>query len=374
MVATPLANPAGARRFVALDSLRGIAATGVVVTHFFEVWGGGGRPPILVEGHALVDLFFVLSGFVILASYGDKLRGGFPLGRFMMLRLGRIYPLHFAALAVMSGWLVLNAIATGAALDGVAFMRALFLLDGLGPYRPNDFAPVSWSLSVELVLYALCALLLRLRTAGVVLAGLVWLLAAVLMLAGWDGPVLGEMLQRGLVCFGLGALVQQLYRRSDFALSAGIATVIEALLLAVIMIELSVSGDVLGHRIVLHLLFAVLVFVMAHDVGLVSRLLHRRPFVFMGLVSFSIYLVHPLVFVGVSLADRIAARLLDVNFGALAEQGGPAQLALLGAVLIVTLALSYVTYRLIEAPARDWSRRRAARLGAEAAERRAPTI
>jgi len=58
-----------------------------------------------------VDFFFVLSGFVIYASYGKRLRDGYGLARFMGLRFGRVYPAYFAALVLffvfeMLLWLV----------------------------------------------------------------------------------------------------------------------------------------------------------------------------------------------------------------------------------------------------------------------------
>ena len=50
-------------------------------------------------GWLWVDFFFVLSGFVIAASCGERLASGFAVRRFMLLRLGRIYPLHITMLA-----------------------------------------------------------------------------------------------------------------------------------------------------------------------------------------------------------------------------------------------------------------------------------
>ena len=95
MVATPAAVsrlPDGGR-FVALDSWRGLAALGVAAYH---LEGGGilfDGPPI-TNMNSFVDFFFVLSGFVLAAAYGERLVQRFPIGRYMLLRLGRVYPLH----------------------------------------------------------------------------------------------------------------------------------------------------------------------------------------------------------------------------------------------------------------------------------------
>jgi peptidoglycan/LPS O-acetylase OafA/YrhL len=52
------------------------------------------------NGALMVDFFFVLSGFVICHSYGDRLSNVRDFCRFLWLRLGRLYPLHFAFLMV----------------------------------------------------------------------------------------------------------------------------------------------------------------------------------------------------------------------------------------------------------------------------------
>ena len=90
-------------RFVALDSLRGICACMIVLLHF-ETFGHISRSPFVENGFLFVDFFFVLSGFVIAASYGDRLGQGYPIGKFMLLRLGRVYPLHFVMLAIFVAW------------------------------------------------------------------------------------------------------------------------------------------------------------------------------------------------------------------------------------------------------------------------------
>src|SRR5947199_4414119 len=86
-------------RFVVLDSWRGIAACLVALFHldaYSHLYG----MPFLRNSWLFVDFFFVLSGFVIAANYQQRLLDGFGVGRFLLLRLGRLYPLHFTMLAV----------------------------------------------------------------------------------------------------------------------------------------------------------------------------------------------------------------------------------------------------------------------------------
>src|SRR5258705_13801306 len=85
-------------RFVVLDSWRGIAACLVALFHL-DAYSHLYDVPFLRNSWLFVDFFFVLSGFVIAANYQQRLRDGFGVGRFLLLRLGRLYPLHLFMLA-----------------------------------------------------------------------------------------------------------------------------------------------------------------------------------------------------------------------------------------------------------------------------------
>ncbi len=89
----------GTPRFVALDALRGLCAIFVCLFHFHStstIFSGS----FVRSSWQFVDFFFVLSGFVIAANYRSRLQDGMPIGRFLGLRLGRIYPLHVFVLGL----------------------------------------------------------------------------------------------------------------------------------------------------------------------------------------------------------------------------------------------------------------------------------
>ena len=73
------------RRYVTLDLLRGIAAIGVMLYH--------NCIDVVQSGYLAVDLFFILSGFVIALSYEDKLRNGLTLSSFLSTRFIRLWPM-----------------------------------------------------------------------------------------------------------------------------------------------------------------------------------------------------------------------------------------------------------------------------------------
>ncbi|RYE80714.1 MAG: acyltransferase [Oxalobacteraceae bacterium] len=83
-------------RFDLLDGIRGLAAIAVMVYHFTSHndlhWFGG--------AWVAVDLFFILSGFVIAHSYGAKLLAGMQFRQFFLIRLVRLGPLYFLGLSL----------------------------------------------------------------------------------------------------------------------------------------------------------------------------------------------------------------------------------------------------------------------------------
>jgi peptidoglycan/LPS O-acetylase OafA/YrhL len=76
--------------FLALDGMRGFGAMLVVIAHCYMFWGGYSMP----NGVPLVDMFFLLSGFVIAFAYEQKFHAGMSVRKFMLQRLVRLYPLY----------------------------------------------------------------------------------------------------------------------------------------------------------------------------------------------------------------------------------------------------------------------------------------
>jgi peptidoglycan/LPS O-acetylase OafA/YrhL len=94
-------------RFVALDSWRGICALLVAIHNLnFGSW----LPQVAFVAHStlFVDFFFVLSGFVISHAYLDKLACPRNVSRFILRRIGRLWPLHAATLAALVGFAALD--------------------------------------------------------------------------------------------------------------------------------------------------------------------------------------------------------------------------------------------------------------------------
>lgn len=146
-----------------LDALRIIAACAVVVLHYSDYVKDMpvGRFMVAHVWHfnLFVDLFFVVSGFVIASQYLGRVGDGRAIGRFLWRRLARIYPLHLATLAFYV--VIALALYFGAAhTDNAArypfsdLPAQLLLLHAFDGARLTFNFP-SWSLSAEMFCYLL---------------------------------------------------------------------------------------------------------------------------------------------------------------------------------------------------------------------------
>jgi peptidoglycan/LPS O-acetylase OafA/YrhL len=144
-----------AKEIRALTGLRGAAAVFVVFIHFWLYTGSSIRPKVfLSHGYLAVDLFFVLSGFVMTLNYAELFCGERqwkPYRIFVSRRIARVYPLFLAttlaaALLIWAGWLQGAGIKLGRDLPFNLLMIQSWSL------APSLDGP-SWSISAEFAAY-----------------------------------------------------------------------------------------------------------------------------------------------------------------------------------------------------------------------------
>jgi len=155
------------RSFHILDVLRGLAAMAVITIHFQQAFA-----PFIAKGAYLaVDLFFVMSGFVLSRAYDERLRGGMGGATFLGMRIIRLYP--FYVLALLPGLIELAYFYRGEHLTGQVVLSGIFNLVMLpappmglpyDPLFPANF--VAWSLAFELFANAIYGFGFRLLTAA----------------------------------------------------------------------------------------------------------------------------------------------------------------------------------------------------------------
>ena len=231
------------RRLHSLDALRGIAALAVVFwhwQHFYAItgtyqhgWKASAQPFYWTfrlfydQGWAAVDLFFPLSGFVFFWLYGEAIRSKqIGAGEFSLLRFSRLYPLHVLTLLIVAALQLMFLRQTGdwfiyTSNSWTHFAASLLIAQQwLPPNIDQSFNGPAWSVSIEVLLYALFFLFMR---AGVKSGRLSLLIAgASVLLIGWN-----EFIARGLIGFFVGGatyeLSERLRRRADVnAIAQGI--------------------------------------------------------------------------------------------------------------------------------------------------------
>ncbi|MGH1592333.1 acyltransferase family protein (plasmid) [Methylobacterium phyllosphaerae] len=376
----PGSAPAG--RWIALDAMRGLAALLVVLYHLRWNWHGYDLLPVR-HGFYAVDFFFVLSGFVMAATYGGMRTSG-DFIRFAVKRAGRLLPLHFAALAAFVLLELAFALADRAGFPsgrpvfegftGVTPLLAQATMTfGLIPGLDWMWNHPCWSIAVEFWTYMLFGLTVLAMCRGrlVLWAALSSLgLAAVALTSEGLAATSGPAIFRCLLSFFLGTLVHAAYLRlRTSGVTLGTHTQITATALA---LTVASSSSTSAASLIIPFAFAGMVLCLAFDEGDLAQVLSGRALGRLGELSFSIYLVHVPVWFAVEGLLR-----LGVGAGAtwlLPDAGAaiPVMVSPLGSALAAdALAAAYVglvlvvsawTHRRIEGPARDWSRAVAERI------------
>lgn len=331
-----------APRLVFLDGLRGIAALWVVLFHaaaghhivHLEAALPDWLHAKLSEGHFGVPMFFVLSGFVIAyAVHGQRIDAAY-FGRFMLRRSIRLGLPYWASIAVAIAFLELKGFSThtpaAVPTPGELAAHAVYLQDVLGVHQINA---VYWSLCYEMQFYLLfCALVaLAQRWSFPVFAvaaavALAWPLSGLhvpgLCLPYWHGFLLGV--------FTFWAL--------QGALRPGYLALYAAALLAMWLW----SGDRFT-------LVCVVTGWAIFAAGIARRMdswLSWPALQFVGIVSYSLYLIHnPVMGAGFNVAYRVLPRT------------AVGELVALVAVLALACAFAFAFWWLIERTSSALSRR-----------------
>lgn len=324
-----------------LQALRALAALMVVVHHALEESLYAHAAPaapdwVTTAGAAGVDLFFVISGFIMLTiAFPAAGAPDAPL-RFLSKRIARIYPLYWlAAAAVLAAWSI--GFYDSLALTGASIFRSLLLL-------PSDplLVGVAWTLVHEVNFYVLFALTLFFRNPAVSLCGV----AALLLFQALASSLLADAAARTFLsspivlefCFGLAlGLAYRAWRFSGAALQSLACLSFAALLAAPIFIAHGSTGGLDPSDRIWAWGAPALIIVAASLRWRLGASALGRFCVRLGDASYAIYLFHPFVMLAYAKALR--------SFGPLAEAP---QLPLVALAAAASAALGLAVHVLIE--------------------------
>ena len=347
-------------RYRAIDGFRFMAAIGVVLLHYVRYSEHLWWKDIFEKCYVFVDLFFIISGFVIAAAYGESLRNGRQYLGFLQNRLARIYPLHLAVLLVFfaiefAAWRGYYTPREAHVSDRLEIFTNLALMQAWGLSPRVSFNYPSWSISAEWMLYLLFpAVAFAMRRGGAILlfalsaaifAGLeVWTQAS--HLPHWTGLTYDLGCLRALPTFLAGAglfccveFSARLFRSFAWSWAFFIAAIVSGLLW-------------LDDQLIIALFFLTIAAATGAEKAGAKGLLTSKAMGQLGDWSYAIYMIH--VLFGVVVVGNLSSRLLHLHGWAL-------DLYILGCVVAVT-GLAALVYRFFEMPLRRFFRYREKKL------------
>lgn len=349
--------------FTRLESLRGLAAIMVVLYHSpFHIQQPS--PSLISHSYLFVDLFFVLSGFVMAYAYGDKIRGGMGFGHYLVLRLGRLYPLHLFTLLLWVPYILLKQYLYQTGFGGTdqldqnntfTFVTNLLLLQGMGVNDSLSWNHPSWSISTEffayIVFFVTAITIDRAQRIWVPLALSAVLYAVIFLVIQPHGLDItyDHGFIRCIAAFYLGVFIFRLRAHGTLdSVSVRLLSVVEIITLAAVVATVSAAGSGYPMIITAILSFGALVFVFAtKNGGTVSRILDLSLVRKIGVWSFSIYMTHRLIQFG---ASNVFEFILEIDPKMpMGWTSVPLNLIL----LVGIIWFSRYTYEWVEKPCRD---------------------
>jgi peptidoglycan/LPS O-acetylase OafA/YrhL len=346
------------RVFHMLDGLRGIAAICVALHHLAR-WPIGLRDPV-PQAALAVDLFFVLSGFVLAHAYQGKLDAGVTSGEFMRLRVVRLWPLYILGTCIKL-CAILVMISQGEAWSlagaGWSFGFALFflptplVLSASGVLYPLN-GP-AWSLFFELAVnYVWVALARRSRVvvlATVCLASMLGLLAF-----GFSEDTFPGGLPRVGFSFFAGILAYAAWKRWPSPWRVGTWVGPIALVAVVAVFAAPVSDSMrAAYELCAVALFPAFIWASAK---IAIDGVPRATMSLLGAASYGVYALHDPLFFAM------------MNFGWLGPlRGLPAPLVS-ALILVMLFGLTLGVDRAFDRPARRWLLARLSRRASRAME------
>jgi peptidoglycan/LPS O-acetylase OafA/YrhL len=311
-----------------LDVLRAIAALAVCLFHFRRAGHWEEMNRLMDWGYLGVEVFFVISGFVIPLALANSRFTITRAPRFLLSRFMRLYPAYaVAALAALGLWYASSMVPGFAGSDpqwdpGVLAANAFLICDFVGqPW----IIPVFWSLAIEAQYYLLVCLCFP-------------------FLYGGSGRIRLGILLLWIFCPIVAGVGPTVFTWTSL-FAAGIATwmrrtglVGRAPYYVLLVLALAVHGMVVGWS--------------GSFVGLATALCIDRdlphsskPWIFVGTVSYSLYLFHPLV----------GGRLM--NLASRSDVAMTLYPLTVAAAVGLSVAVAWVFWRLVEKPSHAWAHR-----------------
>lgn len=342
-----------------LTFTRFIAAMFIVILHFAGNLFIVDNEYIVIQRKHLylgVDYFYVLSGFVMMIAYGD--RKVVNKKDYWINRIARIYPLHLFTLfltVLVSLLISINYLAYYK-FNLTSFLLNTFLLQSWIPQHSLSWNVPSWSVSVEMFFYFLFPFVyyfffrkFSFKITTIVIF-LIWVVSQVSMnlyyfsssYGGYDSLDRYFLYYNPLLhvsTFFIGLWFGQFFRNNYQRLSRNYDVQIIVLFMLTTVLVYLLDGMFL-HNGLLAIPFALLILLLASNNGKLTEVFNHKCFVYLGEISFALYLLQNPVFIFLRKVFTVLG--LNTNGYLLFITG-----------LICLLISSHLTYKFIEIPMKN---------------------
>lgn len=315
----------------------------------------------------MVDLFFVLSGFVIFNAYAEKITTQKDLFRFQLLRFGRLYPVHLLFLLVYLGIEIAKYLASTklgiSSLNSIpfetnnfsAFVKNIFLISSVLPNQSHTYNYPAWSISVEFYTYLVFAASILLVKKSNVMFFTAISFISLLMLAT-ENTFGFESMLRCFAGFFIGCLTAKFTKGIKTNLPNFYSVI--AFFAIVSFLQLKTTKD---FDLLIYFLTAALIatLVLSKD-GTLKTILRFKFLTWLGAVSYSVYMSHAAIEGVVKQVIRVVLKkpeIVGVDGKSIPQLSQLETLFACVVVASVVLIVSAFVYKFIEKPMREKSRR-----------------
>ena len=356
-----------------LTPLRGIAALMVAVFHFDGVvanFVNQQQSMLIAKCYLMVDLFFIMSGFIILHVYGDKFsvsinKAGFL--KFIGARFARIYPLHFFTLLIWVALFYALNQPPSPINNPMAIPTHLLLLHSFGIHNIFTWNVPSWSISAEwwayIIFPMLAIFIARFKNIAIITLSIFSMMAYIAIMYFLprvnifvpDLPVPHNLdvtynygYLRGIAGFIAGMICYLAFEQQK--INNYLRRDLISFLIIIITIILFHFGV---NDLLLIPCFMLLVISIAANQGVIYKIFQFKPLQYLGDISYSIYLVHVLLmfYFAVPIIER---------FGYVYKGPGSLKMPFITGFgfcivyIVAVILLSTISFYTIEKPCRDW--------------------
>jgi peptidoglycan/LPS O-acetylase OafA/YrhL len=324
-------------RIAELDVFRGVAAVWVMLFHFMVRWFEQPGPPVSPFGEYAVHLFFMISGFVIFMTLRNTKTGA----DFIVSRVSRLYPPYWAAVLITAAFMVVMPPFEKSAITLPQVAVNLTMLQQW--FRVKEVDGVYWTLAIELAFYGWMFVFFKLRALDrIERIGGIWIFVTIIARA-WermqmttpttDPNIIPHIISRTLILEHAHLFIAGMvfYRIRMEGSSVGRSTLLGFALFAQYFIHGPLSTPFLGIFFIIFLLIA----------KRKLAWLAFRPLVFLGGISYSLYLVHQ-----------------NIGYAVMRKLDGQIQGVQVSAAIAVSMLIAILLTYVIEKPSLRFLRRK----------------